>query len=100
VAGFAVDVVDRKLREKAESGSVLDRKAGDVVQDHIHDAIYDLADVGESRFLVLELVEGKTLAERVAHGVPPIGEASQIADALEAAQCKGVTHRESKLATS
>ena len=63
-------------------------------------AIYDLADFGPSRFLVLELVEGDTLADRVARGPIPVKEslviASQVAEALEAAHEKGVTHRDLK----
>ena len=63
-------------------------------------AIYDLADFGESRFLVLELVEGETLAERIGRGPIPIEEslviAKQIAEAFEAAHEKGITHRDLK----
>jgi eukaryotic-like serine/threonine-protein kinase len=50
--------------------------------------------------LVLELVEGPTLAERVAEGALPIKEAleiaRQIAEALEAAHEKGIVHRDLK----
>jgi eukaryotic-like serine/threonine-protein kinase len=49
---------------------------------------------------VLELVEGETLADRIARGPIPIDEAlpiaSQIAEALEAAHEQGVTHRDLK----
>jgi serine/threonine protein kinase len=52
-------------------------------------AIYGIEDVDDSRALVLELVEGPTLADRLAAGALPIREAlliaSQIADALDAA---------------
>ena len=65
-------------------------------------AIHDLAEFGDSRFLVLELVEGETLAERTARGPIPIDEslaiAKQIAEALEAAHEKGIIHRDLKLA--
>ena len=63
-------------------------------------AIYDLAQSGDRRFLVLELVEGETLADRIARGRIPVDEAMtiaiQIARALEAAHGKGITHRDLK----
>jgi eukaryotic-like serine/threonine-protein kinase len=52
------------------------------------------------RALVLELVEGETLADRVARGPVPVADAlpiaQQIADALEAAHEKGIVHRDLK----
>jgi Tol biopolymer transport system component len=63
-------------------------------------AIYGLDAEGESRFLVLELVPGETLAERLARGPLPLadalGFASQIAEALEAAHEAGIIHRDLK----
>jgi len=49
-------------------------------------AIYDLADFQESRFLVLELVEGETLADRIARGPIPIDDALQIAKQIAEAR--------------
>ena len=63
-------------------------------------AIYDLAEGGGSRFLVLELVGGETLAARTARGPVPIVEslaiAKQVAAALEATHERGVIHRDLK----
>jgi TolB-like protein/tetratricopeptide (TPR) repeat protein len=63
-------------------------------------AIYGLADGGTARALVLELVEGDTLARRLAAGPLPVRDALrigvQIASALSAAHCKGIVHRDLK----
>jgi serine/threonine protein kinase len=57
-------------------------------------AIYGFEDSKEIRALVLELVEGESLAERLANGPLPVAEAldvaRQIADALDAAHEKGI----------
>jgi Tol biopolymer transport system component len=63
-------------------------------------AIYGLEQAEGKRFLVLELVEGETLAQRLSKGALPLEEAlgicRQIAEALEAAHEKGVIHRDLK----
>src|SRR5262245_16047687 len=63
-------------------------------------AIHSLEEEQGSRFLVLELVEGETLDERIKRGPIPIEEtlhiAKNICEALEAAHEKGVVHRDLK----
>src|SRR5579864_583483 len=63
-------------------------------------AIYGLEDAGNVPVLVLELVEGETLEERVQRGRLPLPEAlaiaQQIADALDAAHRAGIIHRDLK----
>jgi len=62
--------------------------------------IYDVQQIGETRFLILELVEGQTLQEKLRQGPIPVEEAlaiaKQIAEALEAAHEGGVVHRDLK----
>ena len=63
-------------------------------------AIYGLEQADGRRFIVMELVEGETLADRLSRGALPVSEAlgicRQIADGLEAAQEKGIVHRDLK----
>ena len=62
--------------------------------------IYGLEKTDGIRALVMELVEGPTLADRIAQGPIPIDEAlpiaKQIAEALEAAHEQGIIHRDLK----
>jgi len=63
-------------------------------------AIYGLEDTDGVPALVLELVDGETLADRIRRGPVPLRDAlaiaRQIADALEAAHEKGIVHRDLK----
>jgi serine/threonine protein kinase len=64
-----------------------------------HPDVCHLYDIGPD-YLVMELVEGPALAEKLKQGALPLEEslniARQIADALEAAHEKGITHRDLK----
>jgi serine/threonine-protein kinase len=63
-------------------------------------AIYGLEEADGRQYLILEFVEGETLADRLTNGPIPVSEslsiAKQIAEALEAAHEKGVIHRDLK----
>ena len=69
--------------------------------NHPHIATIDgVENSGGTRALVLELVDGETLADRIARGPIPVDDAlviaHQIAQALEAAHEQGIIHRDLK----
>src|SRR5262249_50925930 len=71
--------------------------------NHPHIAqIYGLEEADSTQVLVLELVDGESLARRIVRGPIPVDEglsiAKQIAEALEAAHEKGIIHRDLKTA--
>jgi Tol biopolymer transport system component len=63
-------------------------------------SIYGLEDADGIRALVLELIDGETLADRIARGPLALNDAlpiaSQIAEALDAAHERGIVHRDLK----
>ena len=98
----AIKVVASEFLSDPERLARLKREARVLATlNHPHiGAIYGLEETDGVHGLVLELVEGATLAERLALGPLPIQEAltvaRQIADALEAAHEKGIIHRDLK----
>jgi tetratricopeptide (TPR) repeat protein len=87
---------DRVRRERFEREA---RAASALDHPHIC-VLHDVGSEGDVHFLVLEHLEGQTLAERLAAGRLPQPEAvrlgAQIADALDAAHKKGIVHRDLK----
>ena len=98
----AIKVLPEGLLRDAERLARFRREAQVLASlNHPHIAsIYGLEEQNGHEALVLELVEGETLAERIARGAIPVDEAleiaRQIARALEAAHEKGIVHRDLK----
>ena len=63
-------------------------------------ALYDIGTHEDAPYLVMQYVDGETLAARIARGAVPVDEAiaiaRQIADALDAAHARGIVHRDLK----
>jgi len=98
----AVKVLAPHLAERPEHRERLEREAK-AVSSLSHPHICPLYDVGHENgvdFLVMEFIEGETLADRLARGPLPIDEVLrygvQIADALEKAHRQGIVHRDLK----
>ena len=98
----ALKILPEKFVEDRQRMSRFQREA-EVLASLNHpniSTIYGLEEADRVRALVLELVEGPTLAERIAEGPIPVEETLQItleiAQALEAAHEKGIIHRDLK----
>jgi serine/threonine protein kinase len=90
---------DVAIKVSAERFSERFEREARVIASLNHPNIYTLYDVGPN-YLVMELVEGETLPERIAKGALLLDESlkvvAQIADALEAAHENGIVHRDLK----
>jgi Tol biopolymer transport system component/tRNA A-37 threonylcarbamoyl transferase component Bud32 len=98
----AIKVLPAHLADRAELRERFDREAKTIASlNHPHICtLFDTGHQDDIDFLVMEYLEGETLAQRLQKGALPIQQvlqfAIEIADALDKAHRKGVTHRDLK----
>jgi serine/threonine protein kinase/Tol biopolymer transport system component len=98
----AVKVLSSHLSASPEVRQRFEREAKTISQlSHPHIcALHDVGREGETEYLVMEYLEGETLAERLAKGPLPLEQTlrygMQIADALDRAHRQGIVHRDLK----
>jgi Tol biopolymer transport system component/predicted Ser/Thr protein kinase len=98
----AVKVLPEHLSASAELRQRFEREARTISQlSHPHIcALYDVGNQDGVEFLVMEYLEGETLAERLARGPLPLEQmlryGVEIADALDKAHRQGIVHRDLK----
>ena len=98
----AIKVLPEELSQDKERLERFEREARLLAKlNHPNIAtLYGFEESDGQPFLIMELVEGETLAEHIARGPVPLDEALaffiQIADGLEAAHDKGIVHRDLK----
>ena len=98
----AVKILPEKMAERPDRMARFQREAKLLAAlDHPHiAAIHGLHEEDGQHFLVMELVDGETLADRLRRGPLPVQDAfevgRQIAEALEAAHDKDIIHRDLK----
>jgi serine/threonine-protein kinase len=92
--GLFADDADRLARFTREAQTLASLNHPNIA------AIYGIVESDQVRALVMELVEGEDLSQRIGRGAIPLDEAlpiaKQIADALEAAHEQGIVHRDLK----
>ena len=99
---MAIKVLPAAVEREPERIARFEREARVLASlNHPHiAALYGMERSGDRHFLIMELVEGETLADRLRRGPIPVEEALQIAiqiaEALEAAHEKGIIHRDLK----
>jgi serine/threonine protein kinase len=102
----AIKVLPQHISDKPELKARFEREA-QTLASLSHSHICPVFDVGEESgtgYLVMEYVEGQTLADRLQKGPLPLAEAlkvaKEIADALDKAHRQGIVHRDLKPANT
>jgi eukaryotic-like serine/threonine-protein kinase len=102
----AIKVLPRSLSDDPEFRARFAREARTIsTVDHPNIcALYDVGEADEASYLVMQHLEGETLAARLARGALPIDQAlrygAEMAAALDHAHRHGIVHRDLKPATS
>src|SRR6266536_3147581 len=98
----AVKVLPKHLSESSEVRQRFEREAKTISQlSHPHIcALYDVGNQDGVEYLVMELLDGETLADRISRGPLPLEQVLrygiEIADALDKAHRQGIVHRDLK----
>src|SRR6202163_1163025 len=98
----AIKVLSAHLADRSDLRERFDREAKTIASlNHPHICtLFDTGHQDDVDFLVMEYIEGETLAQRLVKGALPIQQVMQyaieIADALDKAHRKGITHRDLK----
>jgi eukaryotic-like serine/threonine-protein kinase len=98
----AIKILPERLADRSDLRERFEREARTIASlNHPHICtLYDVGRQDGTDYLVMEFVEGETLAERLKKGALPLEQVMQyaveIADALDKAHRKGITHRDLK----
>jgi len=93
---------DRRRDSESRARLFREAQAASLLQSPHIAVTYDLVEHDDAMFIAMEYVEGELISDRVARGPLPVSDAldiaAQVADALDEAHGRGVTHRDIKSA--
>ena len=93
---------DRRRDNDSRARLFREAQAASLLQSPHIAVTYDLVEHDDAMFIAMEYVEGELISDRVARGALPVAEsldiAAQVAEALDEAHGRGVTHRDIKSA--